>query len=139
MHQLQKSGRRHVESEPRSVGAPQRGRSRHVFAPANGPDEVLRLRAKPRRLQPPPSPAVSHWHSLHQGTGTFLAASPGSKLPVCALRSRASTASCSICSCCKPMPNIILKAVYTLGASATPSKLTMATRRCTLPSAIEQL
>ena len=61
--------------------APQAGRSRHVCAAANGPSRPLRLRARHRRPQPHLDRAVSHGHSLPQGTGTFPAASLGASSP----------------------------------------------------------
>ncbi len=76
-------------------------RSRHACADATCLASSLRLRQWHHQKRQKKDIAVSRRHSLPQGTGTFLAASRGSKLPVCALRSRASPASFDI-SCKKP-------------------------------------
>ena len=61
--------------------APLEWRSRHVFVAANGPSKPLRLRAEHRHLQPSQDRTLSRWHSLPQGTGTFLAATLGANSP----------------------------------------------------------
>ena len=56
-------------------------RSRHGCAAATGLSLLLRLRPWPHRARHASGPAVSCWHSLPQGTGTFPAALLGAGSP----------------------------------------------------------